>query len=62
MAIACSCHAVRDHVVAEAIVEGGAESVEQIGDHCSAGSTCGGCHPTLERLLDELGLGAVSAA
>jgi NAD(P)H-nitrite reductase large subunit len=61
MAIACSCHGVRDAAVADAI-DAGAASIDDIGEHCRAGSTCGGCHPTLEALLDELGVPAVAAA
>jgi NAD(P)H-nitrite reductase large subunit len=61
MAIACSCHGVRDGAVVEAI-DDGASSVEEIIDRCAAGGTCGGCHPTLERLLQELGMGASTAA
>jgi bacterioferritin-associated ferredoxin len=61
MAIACSCHGVRDHAVREAI-DAGAASVDEIGETCRAGSTCGGCHPTLEALLAELGVPAVVAA
>jgi bacterioferritin-associated ferredoxin len=50
MALVCSCLAVSDRKVVKA-VQHGARSVEEIGDHCGAGTCCGGCHPSLEALL-----------
>jgi bacterioferritin-associated ferredoxin len=35
-------------------IAAGARSVEDITAHCSAASDCGGCWPTIERLVDEL--------
>lgn len=61
MAIACSCHGVRDATVIEAI-DAGAVSIDEVAEQCAAGSRCGGCHPTLERLIDELLGGAATAA
>lgn len=51
--IVCHCEAVNDRAV-EAAVLAGAESIDDLGDRCRAGITCGGCHRTLERLLDEI--------
>jgi assimilatory nitrate reductase catalytic subunit len=51
MAIACSCHGLRDRDVVEAI-QGGASSVEDVIESCRAGSRCGGCVPTIAALLD----------
>ena len=50
--VVCSCRAVTDRVVGAAIAEG-AGTVEEIVRRCSAGGRCGGCWPTLQRLLDE---------
>jgi len=50
MAIACSCHGVRDHAVLDAIRDG-ATSVDHVMDACGAGTNCGGCVPTIEMLL-----------
>ena len=50
MAIACSCHGLRDGEVVEAIRDG-AGSVEDVIESCHAGSSCGGCVPTIARLL-----------
>lgn len=55
MAIACSCHGVRDGAVVEAI-DAGASTVEELGRRCLAGLSCGGCHPTLEQLLADHGI------
>lgn len=48
----CSCRGTTDRDVDRAIA-GGAATVEEIGVACGAGQVCGGCWPTLERLLDE---------
>jgi assimilatory nitrate reductase catalytic subunit len=66
MAIACSCHGVRDHSVHEAIGDGAA-SVEDVMEACAAGTSCGACVPTIEMLLAAEGamdaaVGRVSAA
>jgi bacterioferritin-associated ferredoxin len=50
--VVCSCRAVSDSVVREAIAAG-ATSVEDVTAHCAAASRCGGCWPTLERMLTE---------
>jgi bacterioferritin-associated ferredoxin len=50
--IACSCTAVREHTVRVAVAAG-ARSVEEIGERCGAGTTCGGCHVLLEEILAE---------
>jgi bacterioferritin-associated ferredoxin len=50
----CSCRAVSDRTV-RAAVAAGAASIGDIAARCGAGSGCGGCWPTLERLLAEAG-------
>jgi len=55
MAIACSCHGVRDRTVEDAITAGD-RSVEQVMGLCGAGTNCGGCVPTIEALLDAAGV------
>ena len=50
MALVCLCHGVSDRIVNEAI-ETGARSIEEIGATCAAGSTCQGCHRSLDDLL-----------
>lgn len=49
--IACQCHAVTDRSIMDHIVEG-ADRVESVGARCGAGTNCGGCHRTIQRLLD----------
>ncbi|UDY34801.1 (2Fe-2S)-binding protein [Dermatobacter hominis] len=62
MAIACSCHGLRDAEVVEVIREG-ACSVDDVMDTCQAGGNCGSCVSTIEMLLAVEGaLDAVSAA
>ncbi len=50
--LVCHCRVVNDRAVKRAI-EHGAETVDEIGAACGAGTCCGGCHPELERLLSE---------
>ena len=49
----CSCRGVTDRVVRDAVADGAA-SVDDVALRCGAGGACGGCWPTLERLLAEL--------
>lgn len=48
----CHCRVVTERAVRAAIAAG-AETVEEIGVRCGAGTTCRACHPELERLLSE---------
>ncbi|MGQ0805293.1 MAG: (2Fe-2S)-binding protein [Actinomycetota bacterium] len=52
--IVCHCRAVSDRVI-RAAIECGADREEHLGDRCDAGRRCGGCLPTLRRLLEEHG-------
>ena len=52
MALVCLCNGVSERKVVKAIAHG-ATSIEEIGRACRAGTTCHGCHDTLEDLLDE---------
>lgn len=54
MAILCHCHGVNERKIRQAI-DRGARSVEAIGEACRAGTTCGGCRPSLEELLHGAG-------
>lgn len=56
---ACLCRAVTDRSVREA-VEAGASTVSAVRATCGAGTGCGGCLPSLRRLLREC-LGAEMA-
>jgi bacterioferritin-associated ferredoxin len=47
----CFCEAVTSREVEDAI-DRGAESIREIGESTGAGTGCGGCHPTLEALLE----------
>jgi bacterioferritin-associated ferredoxin len=50
--IVCHCQAVNDRTVTAAVLSG-ARDVPDVGARCGAGTSCGGCHRTLERLLRE---------
>lgn len=52
MALVCLCNGVSERKVVKAIAHGAA-SIEEIGQHCRAGTTCQGCHGTLDDLLAE---------
>lgn len=49
---ACVCHAVSTAQV-ETVILAGAQTVEEIGDRCAAGTGCGSCVNRLCDLLDE---------
>ncbi|MEA2686483.1 MAG: bacterioferritin-associated ferredoxin [Actinomycetota bacterium] len=56
---ACLCRAVTDRTVRE-VVLAGASTVSEVRATCGAGTGCGGCLPSLRRLLREcLGADAV---
>lgn len=48
--IVCLCAGSTDHDVQRAL-DAGAGDLDTIGASCSAGSFCGGCHPSLFALL-----------
>ena len=52
MALVCLCNGVSERKVVRAITHG-ADSIEEIGRACRAGTTCHGCHDTLDELLEE---------
>lgn len=54
--IICLCHGVRDRDI-DAVIGDGAETVEEIGQECGAGTGCGTCIPELEDKLESAGRG-----
>lgn len=58
---ACQCTAATVAQV-EAAVDQGAETVEEVGESTGAGTGCGGCHPTIEAILERRCVGCVRAA
>jgi bacterioferritin-associated ferredoxin len=48
--VICSCQAVNDRAVREAIASG-ARTVDDLTARCGAAGDCGGCRPELERIL-----------
>jgi len=53
----CHCRAVTDREIREAIAAG-ARDLDEIGRHCGAGITCGGCCPLLQEFLDQAAMRA----
>jgi bacterioferritin-associated ferredoxin len=50
----CHCHAITDREI-RASIQAGAGSVCDVGEHCGAGTGCGGCFELLEEIVaDEL--------
>lgn len=48
--LVCHCHRVNDKAIRE-VAESGAQSVEDVGAACGAGTGCGGCRPAIEGLI-----------
>lgn len=48
----CHCRAVNDQTI-RATILAGARDAPDVTRKCGAGSSCGGCVPALQRLLDE---------
>ena len=48
----CHCRAVTDGEIREAITAGACD-LDEVGLHCGAGITCGGCCPLIQELLAE---------
>ena len=57
----CLCHGVSERKVAKAI-ERGAETIEEVGAACGAGTCCMGCHPTIETMLTVRGRTVIAGA
>jgi NAD(P)H-nitrite reductase large subunit len=48
--LVCHCHRICDRTIRESIREG-ARSIDEVGDACRAGTSCGGCRPAIAGLL-----------
>ena len=48
----CSCFSVGRNTIIDAIVDGGLQTVEEIGETLQAGTNCGSCVPELKTLLN----------
>lgn len=48
--IVCHCTGASDRAIRHA-VRNGASTVADVAERCAAGSCCGGCHPTIERII-----------
>jgi len=52
--ITCVCFGVTRQEIARAITENNLTSVEQVTNYTKAGGGCGGCHDSIQHLLDDL--------
>ncbi|MBI2393008.1 MAG: (2Fe-2S)-binding protein [Deltaproteobacteria bacterium] len=50
--IVCLCKGVSCGNIRNAVAQG-ATTVAEVGYHCGAGTDCGGCHGTIEDLIEE---------
>lgn len=51
--VVCHCEFVNDRTISE-IIAGDVVTVEEVTARCGAGGRCGGCHESIERLLDQV--------
>ena len=49
--IVCHCNRVNDRAIRAAVCEG-ACTVDEVAARCGAASSCGGCAPAVEEILD----------
>ncbi len=47
----CICRAVTQTEVRSCINNSGATTVDEVGDHCGAGTGCGMCHDRIQAML-----------
>ena len=46
----CHCHGITDHTI-RTCVQQGATTTENVGRSCGAGTSCGGCRPLIDKLV-----------
>jgi bacterioferritin-associated ferredoxin len=52
MALICLCHGVSDRSIRGAVAAG-ANSIDEVGHACKAGTSCAGCHEAIDELVGE---------
>jgi len=52
MALICLCHGVSDRSIRSAVAAG-ADSIDEVGLACKAGTSCEGCHQAIDELVGE---------
>ncbi|MCB1028181.1 MAG: (2Fe-2S)-binding protein [Microthrixaceae bacterium] len=57
--VVCHCLALNDRAITERLGDGPL-TVDDVVDRCGAGGRCGGCRPTIEALLAERSLHAMT--
>jgi NifU-like protein len=51
-ALICTCFGISEEMIQSVIGEASAETVEEVGDACSAGTGCGSCRFLIQELID----------
>jgi bacterioferritin-associated ferredoxin len=59
--VVCHCAGVNEARILDEIAEG-VSDLDEVAERCGAGRDCGGCRPTVQRLLEQFGLGHEPAA
>ena len=54
--IVCQCYGTTDREIAGVVQKGAASCAADVRRTCGAGKGCGGCHPTIARILQTLGV------
>ncbi len=49
--LVCHCHALTDRDIRRAVRTTGACNVAEVGDHCGAATSCGGCHDLVAEIV-----------
>jgi NifU-like protein len=52
--VICTCYGVTEEEIRRVVQENNLSSVEQVTNYCKAGGGCGGCHPDIRRIIDEV--------
>jgi len=47
----CHCHGITDHTIRDCVQQG-ATTTETVGRQCGAGTSCGGCRPLIDKLVE----------
>ena len=50
--LVCHCHALSDRAIRKCVRDG-AETRKEVAKACGAGSSCGGCLPVVDRIINQ---------
>jgi NifU-like protein len=52
--VVCTCFGVTDKEIRRVIQENNLTDIEQVTNYCKAGGGCRGCHPDIQKIIDEI--------